>query len=301
LVGMGGRFMNAVGEYYMEERHPMGNRAPRNDLVFYSLKELKEGRGPLFIDCRHLSDSAMDHLSKTLGYDKDTLPDFFEQRGEDLRKKPVEIALSECMQTGPTELSGGGIHIDRDCASTVPGLYAAGDCASNNKTVHGATTSGYHAGKAAATYALKRRPLDIDMNYVKELCANFLAPLERREGLSYRQVEAIIGKVMLENVGPERTATSLKLGLEKLKKTEELLSELKAQDTHELMRANETKSILQVGKLMAQAALYREESRFKPYHCRLDFPETDDENWCGLVLIENQKGEARLSFKKLSY
>lgn len=301
LVGMGGRFMNALGEYYMEERHPMGNRAPRNDLVFYALKELKEGRGPLFIDCRHLSDSAMDHLNKTLGYDKDTLPDFLEQRGEDLRKKPVEIALSECMQTGPTELSGGGIHIDRNCASTVPGLYAAGDCASNNKTVHGATTSGYHAGKAAATYALKRRPLDIDMNYVKELCARFLAPLHRKEGLSYRQVEAIIGKIMLENVGPERTAMGLKLGLEKLKKTKELLPELKAQDTHELMRVNETKSILQVGKFMAQAALYRKESRFKPYHYRLDFPKTDDENWCGLVLIENQKGEMRLSFKKLSY
>ena len=56
LVGMGGRFMNALGEYYMEKYHPLGNRAPRYEVVFYSLKELREGRGPLFIDCTHLKE-----------------------------------------------------------------------------------------------------------------------------------------------------------------------------------------------------------------------------------------------------
>lgn len=301
FVGMGGRFMNSLGEYYMEKNHPMGNRAPRNDIVFYSLMELRAGRGPLFIDCTKLRESAIEHLNRTLGYDKDTLPDFMDQHGDDLRKRPIEINVSEGMQTGPTELSGGGIHIGSNCASTIPGLFAAGDCASNNKTVHGATTSGYHAGKAAADYALDKPTIEINMQSVEDKYRAFIAPLNRKEGLTYREVEDVIGKVMSECVGTERTAMSLKIGLEKLGKAEGLIEHLKAENYHELMRANETRSILQVGQIMAQAAFYREESRFKPYHYRLDFPETDDENWCGLVLVKNESGKVGLSFEKLTY
>lgn len=301
FVGMGGRFMNSLGEYYMEKNHPMGNRAPRNDVVFYSLMELRAGRGPLFVDCTQLSESAIEHLNRTLGYDKDTLPDFLDQHGDDVRKGPIEIGISEGMQTGPTELSGGGIHIDRNCASTIPGLFAAGDCASNNKTVHGATTSGYHAGKAAADYALSTPAIEITNRSVGRKYRAFIAPLNRKEGLTYREVEDVIGKVMSECIGTERTAMSLKLGLEKLRKAEGLIEQLKAENYHELMRAHETRSILQVGQIMAQAALYREESRFKPYHYRLDFPETDDENWCGFVFVKNEFGKVGRSFGKLRY
>jgi adenylylsulfate reductase subunit A len=44
LVGMGGRFLNSLGDYYMESHHPMGNRAPRYDVVFYTLEEIRKGR-----------------------------------------------------------------------------------------------------------------------------------------------------------------------------------------------------------------------------------------------------------------
>jgi hypothetical protein len=32
----------------------------------------------------------------------------------------------------------------------------------------------------------------------------------------------------------------------------------------------------------------RKESRNKPYHHRLDFPDTDDTNWCGLVVVQKE-------------
>ncbi len=301
LVGMGGRFLNSLGQYYMEKNHPLGNRAPRYDVVFYSLRELREGRGPLSIDCTQLEEKEISHLLATLGYDKDTLPDYLQQRGEDLSDRPVEINVSEGMQAGPTEVTGSGIKIDKDCASTVPGLFAAGDAADHNRCLHGAMAGGYHAGKAAADSVSKMPGIRLNISKIRDKIAEFDAPLRRGKGLPFRQVEDIIRKVMYEHVGATRTAEGLEVGLSKLKKIEESISLLKAGDCHELMRVHETKSLLEVGKIMAQAALYREESRNKPYHHRLDFPETDDQNWCGLVVVRGDVNSPELSFEKLSY
>ncbi len=301
LVGMGGRFLNSLGEYYMEKSHTLGNRAPRYDVVFHSLRELREGRGPLFIDCTHLREGEIRHLDASLGYDKDTLPDYLHQRGEELSERPVEINVSEGMQAGPTEVTGSGIKIDKDCASTVPGLFAAGDAADHNRCLHGAIAGGYHAGKSAADYVSKVPNIRLDISKIRDKVAEFDAPLRRKKGLTYRQLEDIIRKVMYEHVGVTRTAEGLEAGLAKLKKIEEYVNLLRAEDHHELMRVYEAKSILEVGKIMAQAALYREESRNKPYHHRLDFPDTDDERWCGLVVVKGDENRAELSFEKLRY
>lgn len=297
LVGMGGRFLNSLGEYYMEKRHPLGNRAPRYEVVFHSLEELRQGRGPLYIDCRHLGTRELEHLKTTLGYDKDTLPDYLEQRGEDLAQAPVEITVSEGMQAGPTEVTGSGIRINAHSASTVPGLYACGDSADHNRCVHGAVTGGYKAGKSAADFTRTFKDLPpIDKKKVRDRVEAFLRPIRRRQGYPYRQIEDAVRKIMAENVGPLRTARSLETARSKLGRLEAGLDELRADNWHELMRAHETRSILEVGKIMAASALYRTESRNRPYHYRIDYPETDDRRWCGLVVVRNRQGDIACSF-----
>lgn len=299
LTGMGGRFVNSLGDYYMEAAHPLGNRAPRYDIVFHTLKEIREGRGPVYVDCRHLSDADHEHLIATLGYDKDTLPDYIRQRGEDLRKAPIEVTVSEGMQAGPTEVTGSGIKIDADNASTVPGLFAAGDAADHNRCVHGAVTGGYHAGKAAAAYASARRGVDVAAERVtRETLERFMAPLERTQGYPYAQIEGAVRKIMAEHVGPARTRLGLEAGLAKLSRLEAGLESMKVNDLHELMRCHETRSILAVGKIMASAALYRTESRNKPYHHRIDYPETDDANWHGLVTVRLGGGGVECAFER---
>ena len=298
LVGMGGRFLNSIGDYYMEKQHPMGNRAPRYDVVFYTLKEIREGRGPIYIDCRHLNEKDLAHLKSTLGYDKDTLPDYFEQRGEDLAKKPAEITVSEGMQAGPTEVTGSGIKIDKDSASTAPGLFACGDASDHNRCVHGAVAGGYKAGKSAASYALRQRAAARPAESVsRETIDRFMEPLLRSSGYPYRQLEDAIRKIMAEHVGPMRTEQGLKAGLSKLERMERYMDEIKANDLHELMRTHEARSLLSVGKAMAGAALFRTESRNKPYHHRLDFPDTDNVNWCGLVNVKKSGNELECSFE----
>lgn len=300
LVGMGGRFLNSLGEYYMEKHHPMANRAPRYDVVFHTLEEIRKGHGPVYIDCRHLEDKERSHLMATLGYDKDTLPDYLDQRGEDLQAKPVEITVSEGMQAGPTEVTGSGIKIDGQSATTLPGLFACGDACDHNRCVHGAITGGYKAGKEAAGYTKRMLHLGmISKPLIREKIEQFLAPLYRSSGYTYRQIEDAIRKIMAEHVGPMRSKEGLRLGLEKLSRIENYLNEMKVNDLHELMRSSETRSILTVGKAMATAALFRTESRNKPYHHRLDYPDTDDANWCGLVTIQKKKDVFSCDFEPI--
>jgi adenylylsulfate reductase subunit A len=302
LVGMGGRFLNGLGEYFMEKHHPMGNRAPRYDVVFYTLEEIRQGHGPITIDCRHLSSEDLTHLMATLGYDKDTLPDYFEQRGEDLRAKPVEITVSEGMQAGPTEVTGSGIKIDKESAATLPGLFACGDASDHNRCAHGAVTGGYKAGKSAAAYAKTLHHAgDAAKSMTREKIERFMAPLQRASGYPYRQIEDTIRKIMAEHVGPRRTQRTLTDGLEKLARIEHYLDQIKADDLHELMRTHETRSILAVGKLMATTALFRKESRNKPYHHRLDYPDTDNTRWCGLVVVRKKGDEFSCSFEPITY
>jgi adenylylsulfate reductase subunit A len=302
LVGMGGRFMNGLGEYYMEQSHELGNRAPRYAVVFNTLHEIRNGRGPVYIDCTHIEGAEMDHLLTTLGYDKDTLPDYFAQRGDSLRDKPVEVMVSEGMQAGPTEVTGSGIKIDGEGATTVPGLYACGDCADHNRCVHGAVTGGFRAGKSAADYAAHRRhALDAAPADVRERAERFIAPLHRKQGYPYTQIENTIRKIMAEHVGPQRSEIGLKAGFEKLGKLAPALDEIVVDDLHDLMRANETRNLLDVGKVMATAALYRTESRNMPYHYRLDYPATDDANWCGLVTVRQRGGQLACGFEPIVY
>jgi adenylylsulfate reductase subunit A len=301
LVGMGGRFLNSLGEYYMEKNHPMGNRATRYDVVYHTLEEIRSGKGPVYIDCRHLSEKNLAHLKASLGYDKDTLPDYLEQRGEDLRSKPVEIMVSEGMQAGPTEVTGSGIKIDKESATTVPGLFACGDASDHNRCVHGAVAGGYKAGKSAAAFALSMKGVARAPEAVtREKIETFMAPLHRSKGYPYRQIEDALRKIMAEHVGALRTENGIRIGLEKLRRLASSVEEIQVGDLHELMRAHETGSLLLVGRMMGEAALFREESRNKPYHHRLDFPDTDDERWCGLVVLQKKGDDVACSFEPIT-
>jgi adenylylsulfate reductase, subunit A len=300
LVGMGGRFLNSLGEYYMEKQHAMGNRAPRYDVVFHTLEEIRRGRGPIYIDCRHLNEQDLTHLMSTLGYDKDTLPDYFEQRGENLRNNPVEVTLSEGMQAGPTEVTGSGVKIDKDSQSTLPGLFACGDAADHNRCVHGAVTGGYKAGKSAAAYALSLKSgVPAPRSVTRETLDRLMAPFHRVSGYPYAQIEDAIRKIMAEHLGAMRTEGGIKTGLAKLKRLERYLDDIKVKDLHELMRAHESSSLLRVGEMMGHAALFRTESRNKPYHHRLDFPETDNAGWCGLVVLQKKGAEISCAFEPI--
>jgi adenylylsulfate reductase subunit A len=303
FLGLGSHLINALEERFLERYHPMGERAPRNFIVWATYQEIKEGRGPIYMDCRHLTQKDREHLFDTLGYDKDTLPDFFIQKGYNLEGTMIEMTVSEPMQARPSELAGSGIKIDETCASSVPGLYAAGDCSDQMGCLHMCVGGGYAAGKQAAAYASKMKPLrPIDPAEMAAEKARVFRPLGKKTGVPYWEFENIVRIITTDHFGPVKTENSLNGALIKLNRLDDAHQELKADNLHELMRVHEAMNIQQVAKITATAAMARKETRFAPYHYRADFPETDDENYCGLIVVKKgPDGEPTTHFEPLAY
>lgn len=215
----------------------------------------------------------------------------------------IEMTVSEPMQARPSELCGSGIRIDRTCASNVPGIYAAGDASDQMGCLHMGFSGGFAAGKHAAAHARKTKtPRPLDAAAMEEEQARVFAPLERKKGVSYREFENIVRVISTDHFGPVKTEISLKGALEKLDRLDASRTALKADNLHELMRTHEAMNIHQVAKISAKAALARKETRFQPFHYRADYPQTDDENYCGLMVIQKQRnGEVTTRLDKLRY
>jgi len=303
FFGMGSHLVNSMEERFMERYHPMGDKGPRNYMVWGAIQEIKEGRGPIYMDCRHLSQKDREHLFATLGYDKDTLPDFFVKKGYNFEGTMIEMTVSEPMQARPSEHCGSGIRIDENCASNVPGLFAAGDASDQMGCLHMCTAGGYAAGKRAADHAAEARHLrPLDTGEVAEEKERVFKPLGKKKGISYWEFEDIVRIITTDHFGPVKTENSLKGALTKLQRLDAARDELGADNYHELMRAHEAMNIQQVAKITASAALARKESRFSPYHYRADFPETDDDKYCGLIVVKKgREGDITTRFEALSY
>jgi succinate dehydrogenase/fumarate reductase flavoprotein subunit len=162
---------------------------------------------------------------------------------------------------------------------------------------------GYSAGKSAARFAKSAGELKpVDPKEVAEEMARVYAPLERKSGVGYQEFEDVVRTIATDHFGPVKTEISLKSALEKLGKLDSVHQEMEAKNLHELMRAHEAMNIQQVAKIAASAALERKETRFQPYHYRADFPETDDKNYCGLIVVKKGKnGEVTTRFEPLKY
>jgi len=303
FFGMGCKLVNSLGDQFMVNYHPMADKAPRNHMVWAALQETKEGRGPIYMDARHLSGRDLQHLFATLGTDKETLPDFLTAKGYDQEGALIEMSVSEPMQARPSELCGSGIKIDENCASNIPGIFAAGDASDQMGCLHMCTTGGFAAGKSAAAYAanVKKRP-PLGARASEKERKRILRPLQLNQGTQYNEFENIIRIVATDHFGPVKTEMSLTTALEKFARMDAEQDRLKAGDMHELMRCHEAMNIHEVAKIMASAALARKESRFAPYHYRADFTETDDENFCGLIAVsKGADGRPATRFERLDY
>jgi adenylylsulfate reductase subunit A len=304
LVGMGGKLVNGQGEEFMERYDPLGMKGPRYKLAQGVLGELKAHRGPAYIDCRHLDQKAMRHLVTTLGYDKDTLPDFFEQKDIDLSQDLMEIATSEGMQGGPNEVCGSGVKIDANCATNVPGLFAAGNSADQCRSLHMAFTSGIHAGRSMSTLAGQKMnsAMPIPENQVKDIRERLFEPMKAARTVSWHEFEDVLQRILTEGMGPVRSGWGMKIAWQKLDELEKWKNQVQAVTYHDLCRAQEVYNMLTVARCMITAALHREESRFGQCHFRMDFPETDDHKWLGQIAVDrSDSGKVRAKFVPLNY
>jgi len=183
----------------------------------------------------------------------------------------------------------GGIRVDGDTqSSTVPGLFAAGECAAG---LHGANrlggnslsdllVFGKRAGEFAATFAREHRATAIDGAAVDNAVRCALAPFERGAGSNGQgpyQVQQELQAMMQEFVGIVRTETEMERALGAIARLEEQARAVGVGGNREYNpgwhTALDLANLLTVSEAVTRAAIERKESRGG--HFRDDYPDKD--------------------------
>ncbi len=191
--------------------------------------------------------------------------------------------------------SEGLVPINEHGASTIPGLYAAGDALGSSmsggiytqvgSSLAGSAVQGAIAASAAAAYAKGRSMPTISSARRKKIKAEILAPLQRDRGYSPAWVTQTLQGIMIPNfvlyIKKERMLTAALAYIEELRDHHQPM--LKAADLHELRLAHETANMILNAEMKLRASIMRKESRCS--HFRLDYPEMDTANWNAWINI----------------
>jgi succinate dehydrogenase/fumarate reductase flavoprotein subunit len=203
--------------------------------------------------------------------------------------------------------SEGLVPINAQCASTIPGLYAAGDALGSymsggiytqiGSSLAGSAVQGGIAGEAAAEYSKGVELAAISTAKQKEIETEILAPLKREKGYGAAWVTQTLQSIMIPNfvlyIKKESLLKAALAYVEELR--DHHLPMLRAADLHELRLAHETANMILSAEMKLKASLMRKESRCS--HYRLDYPDTDTQNWnAWLNIYQDKKGE--MQFEK---
>jgi succinate dehydrogenase / fumarate reductase, flavoprotein subunit len=196
-----------------------------------------------------------------------------------------------------------------DKGTTVPGLFAAGECAC--VSVHGAnrlgTNSlldlvvfGKHAGLRAAEYARQAEYGKLPQDAEAGSRSAFEALRQGSGKENAYDLSNEMKKVMFEDVGIYRNEKDMASALEKVRELQQRFKDVKVTDTGkifntELLNAWELGNMLEIAEVVAASALNRKESRGG--HAREDYPDRDDTNWLKHTLIAKQNGKVEINYK----
>lgn len=297
-LGNGARLINAHGERFMERYDPVRyERSELSRVVAAAYVELLDGRGPVFIDLRPCSDRFWEAVAKARSGRRaallsDTIPN--------PRENPVPIEPTWSMWNG----GRGGLLIDLDCRTNLPGLLAAGGVARNAAVGrHGsagtptafAMVSGHHAGWVAAREAATCSQVSPDPAAVEQLGRQLTAAYRPSEpdtvDAFYREVVQIVGSPLDLMVLSADTITE---ALARTRALRERLPEVSAATAHNLIKLQDARNTLDSFELIYSSMFDRTESRESFY--REDFPYTDDQEW--LCWHTARRSEAGLEFCK---
>jgi succinate dehydrogenase/fumarate reductase flavoprotein subunit len=185
--------------------------------------------------------------------------------------------------------------------TSVPGLYAAGDCASvPHNYMLGAFVYGKHCGLNAAAYCQGTGHATVDDDARAAEARRIRAPIERSEGLTPYQIEYKTRRLVNDYLQPPKITRKYEIGLRRFGEIREDLDQMWAANPHELMRAMEATSILDCAEMAAHASMFRKESRWGLYHQCVDHPERDDANWfCHTLLSRGADGAMAMRKKAI--
>jgi len=251
LRGEGATLIDQNGHRFMLDVHPDAELAPR-DIVALAAHRVRAAGGEVFLDAREALGAEFDEMFPTVAK-------FCRDAGIDPTTQPIPVAPVQHYHMG-------GVKTDARGRSSLPGLWVCGEAARTG--LHGANRLASNSLLEAVVFGAR---IAEDIGGLEPSAAPHPsltppAPVAYTDGpgrVAPPEAVAALRKVMSEDVGVERSATSLSHALGEIARLE--------RENAGVSRA--FLNMTTAATLVAAAALAREESRGG--HYRSDFPETD--------------------------
>ena len=316
--GVGAKQVNALGEVY-ETKYGIST----SERVYGTVAENLEGRGPCYLRTVGISPEQEESLlkaylnmapSQTIRWIENGTPS----------KANVEIEGTEPYIVGGHTASG--YWVDTKRATTIDGLYAAGDVAGGapQKYVTGALAEGEIAAKSAVEYieslSALRQAQGPDARFkvaepaeatIKEAeIASHVAEIEtylsqKNSLYTTEQLEEAMQIAMDEYAGGITTGygyteKQLNIAKEKIDEIESLTGKLSAADLQEVMYIYELKERLTVCKSVIEHLAARHETRWHSFAENTDYPEKDNINFRKYVNSRLENGQIKIILCELT-
>ena len=248
------------------------------------VREIKAGRGSphggVFLDISWIKEklpNAAEHIRKKL---PSMYHQFKELAGIDITTEPMEI--------GPTtHYVMGGVKVDSDTQmSTLPGLFAAGECAAGinganrlgGNSLSDLLVFGKRAGEYAAAFAKDNGAPAVDESQVTASITRALAPFERQDAAENPfRIQQDLQGMMQDLVGIVRREDEMREALARLDALKQRAARTGVTGHREYHTgwhtAQDLDNLLTVSEAITRSALERQESRGG--HFRDDYPQKD--------------------------
>jgi len=206
------------------------------------------------------------------------------------------------------------LYVDHGMATTIEGLFAAGDICANGSAwagavptppgrnrgsglMHAVMTGIISAGTAGA-YARTHVQGEVSEAQVEGYRKSLAAPLASGGDLSPRDYMWELKSLMqpVEYTGYKRE-DRLQRALDRVLELKGQFSRISAKDPHEVIAANECRSTVLCAEMYFRASLDRKESR--GWHLREDFEARNDKDCMNWIVLQDQGGEMALTHENL--
>ena len=312
--GVGAKQVNALGEVY-ETKYGIST----SERVYGTVAENLEGRGPCYLRTVGITPEQEESLlkaylnmapSQTIRWIENDTPS----------KVNVEIEGTEPYIVGGHTASG--YWVDTKRATTIEGLYAAGDVAGGapQKYVTGALAEGEIAAKSAVEYIADISSVNLLEKISEGEVAEHVAEIEKflgkrvnktfekardEGGDTVEHLEEEMQTVMDAYAGGIKTGyryseNQLAVALEEIQKIEARTDSLRAADLQEVMYIYELKERLTVCKSVIAHLAARHETRWHSFAENLDYPEKDNINFRKYVNSRLENGQIKIILRELT-
>lgn len=309
--GEGGRiwtYKDGKPWYFLEEKYPSyGNLVPRDIAtreifdVCVSQKLGINGENMVYLDLSHKDPKELD---VKLGGIIEIYEKFM---GDDPRKIPMKIFPA-------VHYSMGGMWVDYNQMTNIPGLFAAGEC---EYQYHGANRLGANSLVSAIYGGMVAGPKAVE--YIKgmkkstqDVSSSVFDGYRKQQSEKYNQITKMqgsenayvihkeLGEWMTDNMTVVRHNNKLEQTIGKIKELKERYKNINVNDTSSWNNAGasftrQLWNMLELSEAMTLGALLRNESRGA--HYKPDFPERDDENFLKTSIATWSKEGPKISYE----